>query len=149
MLDRERTAGASFHEDFGRAERLEGPTDRRFGLWFAAFGALVGIVRLWRGSPGAWYWLAAGGVFLLLALAFPAALRPLNRIWLRLGLLLFKVVSPVVMAILYVTTIVPIGLIMRLSGRDLLRLRRQPAAASYWIPREPPGPRPEDMKHQF
>ena len=73
----------------------------------------------------------------------------LNRLWLRFGLVLYKVVNPAVMTLIFGSTIVPIGVLMRLCGKDPLRLRREPAAASYWIAREPPGPLPETMRDQF
>jgi hypothetical protein len=53
------------------------------------------------------------------------------------------------MAFLFYSTVVPMGLVMRAFGRDALRLKRDKDAASYWILREPPGPNPETMKHQF
>ena len=65
------------------------------------------------------------------------------------GLLLQRVVNPIVMALLFYGTVLPTGLIMRMMGKDLLRLKRQPDAASYWIARVPPGPSPETMKDQF
>jgi hypothetical protein len=58
-------------------------------------------------------------------------------------------VSPVAMGLVFVTTVVPIGLVMRALGKDPLRLRRDSDAASYWIPRDPPGPAPDTMKNQF
>lgn len=58
-------------------------------------------------------------------------------------------VLSVLLAILFFLVIAPIGLLLRLFGRDVLRLRRDPAAASYWIPRRPPGPAPDSMKSQF
>jgi hypothetical protein len=67
----------------------------------------------------------------------------------RFGLALYRVVNPVVMALLFFVTVVPMGLAMRAFGRDALRLKRDKNAASYWILREPPGPSPETMKHQF
>ena len=67
-------------------------------------------------------------------------LRPLNRLWLRFGLLLAAVVSPIVLALLFYLTIAPIGFMMRLAGKDPMRSRRDPNATSYWIRREPPGP---------
>jgi hypothetical protein len=73
----------------------------------------------------------------------------LNRVWLRLGLVLYKVVSPIAMGLVFVTTVVPIGLVMRALGKDPLRLRRDSHAASYWIQRDPPGPAPDTMKNQF
>jgi len=73
----------------------------------------------------------------------------LNRAWMKLGLLMFKVVNPVVLVLIYGVAMVPIGLLMRLTGRDPLRLKLDPAADSYWIPRDPPGPAPETMINQF
>src|SRR5580658_5696528 len=64
---------------------------------------------------------------LLLALPWMAALRPLNRLWLRLGLWLYGIVNPIVVALLFYSTMVPIGLLMRRCGKDPLRLRRGPA----------------------
>ena len=69
-------------------------------------------------------------------------LNPLNRIWLKFGLLLHRVVNPVIMALLFYGTVLPTGLIARAMGKDLLRLKREPNADSYWIVRAPPGPSP-------
>ena len=76
-------------------------------------------------------------------------MAPLNRLWLKLGLALQKVVNPVVMAVLFVSAIAPIGVLMRLGGKDLLRLRRRPNAATYWILRERSAPAAETMQKQF
>jgi hypothetical protein len=81
-------------------------------------------------------------------LLWPSSLRPLNRLWMKLGLLLHRIVNPIVMGLLFYGTIWPTGLVMRMRGRDLLRLKRDPSAASYWIARVP-GPAPETMKDQF
>jgi hypothetical protein len=137
------------HEDLARTDEVVGPSDRRFGLTFAALFAVVGGVRLLLGHAYAGWWLGAALVMLALALLWTAPLRPLNRLWLRLGLLLYHVVNPVVMALLFYSTMVPIGLLMRLCGKDPLRLRRDPEAQSYWLVRDPPGPAPETMKNQF
>jgi hypothetical protein len=88
-------------------------------------------------------------VFAVLALLWTAALAPLNKLWTKLGILLYRIVSPVVMALLFYVTVTPIALLMRVLGKDPLRLRRAPDAASYWIDRTPPGPAPESMKNQF
>ena len=137
------------HEDLARDEEVIGPSDRRFGLTFAALFAAIGGVRLVLGHAYALWWLGAALVMFALALWWTAPLRPLNRLWLRLGLVLYGVVNPVVMALLFYSTIMPIGLLMRLCGKDPLRLRRDPDAPSYWLVRDPPGPAPETMKNQF
>ncbi len=76
-------------------------------------------------------------------------LAPLNRLWTKLGLLLFHVVNPVVMLLLFVVTIVPAGLIMRAMRHDPMRRRFDRDARTYWIERDPPGPSPESLRHQF
>src|SRR6201995_2110056 len=87
-------------------------------------------------------------LFLAAALVRASLLHPLNQLWMKLGLLLHRIVNPIVMGLLFFGTIWPTGLVMRLRGRDLLRLKRDPAPSSYWIAR-PPGPEPQTMKDQF
>jgi hypothetical protein len=146
----------SFHEDFSRKEKVQGSSDRSFGLTVGgillAIAAVRSALHLWDGTAPGWVegGLAAIGLFLLVfGLVAPARLAPLNRAWTGLGLLLFKVVNPVVLGLIYLTTIVPIGLLLRLMGRDLLNLKFDDRAASYWVVREPPGPAPETMTQQF
>jgi len=141
--------GGALHEDLLRDDEVVGPSNRRFGLTMAAICAVIGGVRLVFGHSYWFWWLGAGIALAILALLAPAALGPLNRAWLRLGAVLYKVVNPVVMALMFFSTIAPIGFLMRRCGQDPLRLRRDPAAASYWIAREPPGPPPETMRNQF
>ena len=143
------TGSANIHEDLAREDDIVGPSDRALGLTLAAVFGVVGVVRLALGHFYAGWWLGAAAVTLALALIWPAALAPLNRLWLRLGLVLYKILNPVVMGVVFFTTVVPTGLLMRALGKDPLRLRREPATASYWITREPPGPRPDTMKNQF
>ena len=90
-----------------------------------------------------------GAAFLLAALVMPTLLGPLNQLWQRFGRLLRRVTNPIVMAILFFSTVVPFGLIMRLLKRDVLRLKWERESATYWIPRNPPGPPPDSMKDQF
>src|SRR5262245_5083490 len=139
------------HEDFTRKETVEGSSDRSFGFVMVAFFGLVALFPMLHGplSSVRWWALVVAAAFLALALLWTAPLRPLNRAWLKLGLLLSKIVSPVVMMVLFYATVTPIGVLMRWAGNDPLRLRLNAAAASYWIPREPPGPAPDSMKQQF
>lgn len=148
----------STHEDLSREETIEGGTDRSFGLTVGGILLTIIVVRVglrwWQSGeavPG-WIELAlcgAGTALIVLGLAAPTTLSLLNRGWTRLGLLLFTIVNPIVLALIFLTTIVPIGLLLRLFGKDPLRLRIDPDAESYWITREPPGPTPESMQQQF
>jgi saxitoxin biosynthesis operon SxtJ-like protein len=137
------------HEDFSREAELKSSSDRAFGLVVAAFFLVLAMRPYISGrSPRIWA-IAVGVAFLALAITRPRLLAPLNRVWLRLGLLIQKVMNPVVMGILFFSTVTPIGFLMRLLGKDPLRLRWEPDANSYWIVRKPAGTAPESMKHQF
>lgn len=127
----------------------EGPSDRSFGFVFAAVFALIGLYNAWHAGK-AWPWLAlvAAG-FLALALIRPAVLAPLNRLWMRFGLLLAMIINPIVLGILFFLVFTPMAFVARLVGKDFLRLKKQPEAKSYWIVRDPPGPEPVSMKDQF
>ena len=141
--------GESLHERFDRADEVKTSSDRAFGLTMAAVLAIIGGVVLYGGGPSASWWLGASTAFLGLALVQPRALKPFNWLWTKLGLALHTVVSPLIMGLLFFAVVAPTGLLMRLAGKDPLRLKRDPAAATYWIERTPPGPAPETMKRQF
>jgi hypothetical protein len=139
----------SSHEVFVRDEKIVTGSDRSFGLVMALALAAVTALNAWH-SGKLWPWTGGlAALFVAAALLRPAVLHPLNLVWLRFGLLLHRVVNPVVMALLFYGTLLPTGLVMRLMGKDLLRLKRQPDADSYWIVRQPPGPSPETMRDQF
>lgn len=143
-----RTSGA--FESFARDPDELKSSDRAFGRIMAAFFAIVAGFQLWYHRPlVAGILVAIALVFALLAQVRPTALHRLNLLWFKLGLLLHKVVNPIVMAVIFYGAVVPTGLLMRLFGKRPLALTRDPAAASYWIARDPPGPAPDSMKRQF
>ncbi len=137
------------HESYERGDDDRGSSDRAFGIVFAVVFATIGLLPLVFGGTPRWWSVAVGGVFLLLAYAAPRALAPLNRLWLKFGLLLHRIVSPIVLGIMFFGVVTPIGLVMRAVGKDPLRLKFERDAAGYWIDRVPPGPPPESMKDQF
>jgi len=128
---------------------LEGSSDRVFGLLFAAIFAAVGLWPLLHGGPLRAWSLGVGAAFLLLALAVPRALAGINRAWMKFGLLLNRVVSPIAIGIVYYFTLLPTALLMRAFGKLPLQLKYDPQAITYWIPRRPPGPDPKTMNDQF
>jgi hypothetical protein len=137
------------HERLGVDEVVSGSSNRSFGLTFAIVFTIVALGPLiWGGSVRGWA-LVVAAAFLLAALALPRVLAPLGRLWLRFGLLLHACVSPVVMGLVFYTTVTPIGIVRRLFGQDPLRLRFDRDAVTYWIERHPPGPAPDTMPRQF
>jgi Saxitoxin biosynthesis operon protein SxtJ len=137
------------HEDLTRREEIKPSSNRSFGLLIATVFLIVSLWPAIDGQPIRWWALGVAAMFLVLALLWAAALGPLNKLWTKLGVLLYNIVNPIVMAVLFYVTVTPIALLMRMLGKDPLRLRRDPDAASYWIHRTPPGPTPESMKNQF
>ena len=139
----------NFHEDLKRSARVRSSSDRNFGLVFAVFFALVGLWPLRARGQVRVPALAVAAIFFVLSLVRPRWLAPLNKAWAFVGLCLGRIVNPIVTAILFYLIFTPMGFISRLLGKDPLRLKPAPAAASYWIARNPPGPQPETMAKQF
>lgn len=128
---------------------IRGSSNRSFGLIFAAFFCIIALLPLFsRGEVRLWALMVAA-VFAVIAITVPSILTPLNKAWMRLGLLLHRVVNPIVLGLMFLIAIVPIGLLMRLIGKDLLRLKFSRDASSYWIVREPKGPDPRSLNRQF
>ena len=142
-------ATSQLHEDFSREEEVKAGSDRSFGFVFAGFFAILAALSLWRGSTTWHYTLPVAAAFLVVALVYPKILGPLNRLWLKFGLLLYKVMNPLILGLLFFVTIMPIGLVMRAFGKDFLRLKLDRNAKTYWIERAPPGPPPRSMRNQF
>jgi len=136
------------HENLQRREKVKASSDRSFGIVLAAAFALVAVAPLLRAPHEARWWAVPIALaFAAVAIGAPKWLAPLNRLWLRLGLFLSSIVSPIVLGLLFYVTLFPIGLLMRVAGNDPLRLRRG-GEKSYWIPRDP-SISASDMKQQF
>ncbi len=140
------------HEGFEDYHEVKTSTDRAFGLTVGGILLTIAAVRLWLFDAGqtSTIALAAPGTLLVLcAFIAPKFLAPFNAIWTKFGLLLAMVVNPIIMAIMYFVLFVPIGLGMKVFGRDALRQRPQPDAETFWIKRDPAGPEPKTMTNQF
>ena len=125
------------------------PSERTFGLFF-------GIVCLVAAS---FAWCAANPLvsvvlgclaltFTMFACIKPRKLRTLNALWFGLGLLIGRIVSPIILGFVFFILITPIGIVMRAFGRDELRIKKR-SVASYWIQRSSKGPSPDSFKDQF
>ena len=128
---------------------IKGSSDRAFGLVFSVVFALIAFYPMLAGGTIRLWPLIVAGIFLLLAMVVPGVLAPANRLWMKFGELLHRIVSPVALGIVFFVTVLPTGILLRLLGKDPLRLRMDPTAESYWIMREPPGPAAESLNNQF
>jgi hypothetical protein len=127
------------------------PSERSFGWLFCGVFALLALYGWRAGWAGSLVILSglAATTMAAVSLVCPRLLAAPNRAWHRLGLFLGKIVSPLVMAVIFFVLLTPVGLLARLFGRDELRLKLQPDAQTYWVDRAPPGPDAGSYKQQF
>jgi hypothetical protein len=118
------------------------PSDRSFGWTFTGIFVIAGLfLQPWL--------LALAALTAAITLADPSRLAPLKRGWMKLGAAMHHVVSPVVMGLLYFGLFTPMGVAMRLFGWDAMKRTWDPAAKSYWSPRDPAGPAEDSFRNLF
>jgi len=124
------------------------PSNQSFGFFFSFVFAFAGVYNYFSANIFlALVFMIFALIFLFITLINSDALEPLNKLWMRLGILLGRIVSPIVLGVIFFGLFTPIAILMRLSGRDELRLKfnRQ---LSYWISRGEPI-KSESFKQQF
>jgi hypothetical protein len=125
------------------------PTDKNFGYFFSVVFTLIALYSYWQDLNN--FAILASIVSFLFAavtLVAPKVLGLLNHAWYELGMLLGKIVRPIVLGVIFFLMITPISLITRLFGRDELKIKKL-SVQSYWVDRSPPGPSSDSFKNQF
>jgi len=125
------------------------PSNRSFGTLFVVVFGLFGAYSWWRGGAAYPWAFGLSALTLVVTLAKPDWLTPANRAWMKLAELLNRVVSPVVLGVMFYGLFAPTAWVMRLAGRDAMKRRFEPAARTYWVERDPPGPDPAGLPNQF
>jgi hypothetical protein len=120
-------------------------SNRIFGIVFFIFFLLISIYPLINNDNVRIWSLVISLIFLVLGILNSNILSPLNKLWFKFGIFLGKIISPIIMGIIFFLVVTPIGLIMRLIGKDVLNLKYSDNK-SYWI--EKTGPKSK-MKNQF
>ena len=127
---------------------IELPSNRKFGFFFTFVFVMVAAYLYYSANVSwAYVFIAAALIFLLVTLTKSDALLPLNKLWMRFGLLIGMIVSPIVLGVIFFGIFSPIAMLMRLSGRDELRLKFT-QKASHWISRRE-AIKSESFKYQF
>lgn len=121
-------------------------SEKGFGIVFAILFLLIGLYPVVAGEGMRFWALIAAIVFLGLACFAPKILSVPNKLWFMLGTLLGSIVSPIIMALIYIITVIPTSLIVRLMRKDLLQQKIDKNAKSYWIERDHTD---GSMKDQF
>lgn len=123
-------------------------SDRSFGFVIAAAIAIISLLPIRHGEAPSFWGLAAALGFAAAAFLAPARLRPLNRLWFKLGLALHKITNPIIMGFLFFGVILPIAMLFRALRADPLKLSFDKNATSYWTMRNTPDAA-SDMSKQF
>jgi hypothetical protein len=138
-----------FHESLRENSDSEVASDRAFGLTFVAVFLVIGLLPLFRHGHVRIWSLVVGSIFLVTALALPALLGPLNRVWSLAGSLLHRIMTPVLMGLIFVFAVTPVALLRKAVGSSGLALRFDPELDSYWIARDHVVADAESLKRQF
>ena len=120
-------------------------SNRSFGIVFFIVFLLIALYPLTYSQDIRNWSVIISIIFLVLGLFNSKILTPLNRLWFKFGIFLGKIISPIIMGIIFFLVVTPIGLLMRLLGKDLINLKYN-NNKSYWI--EKKGPKSK-MKNQF
>ena len=121
------------------------PSNRNFGIVFFVVFLIISFYPLTSDGDIIRWSLVISIIFLILGLINSKILTPLNRLWFKFGIFLGRIISPIIMALIFFIVVTPIGLIMRLLRKDLLNLKYN-KSKSYWIKKN--GPKSK-MKNQF
>jgi hypothetical protein len=121
-----------------KLSEIELPSNKKFGYFFTSIFALVSMYFLIN-SVLSWaiFFAIIGVLFFIITFVKANLLLPLNKLWMRFGLLLGQIISPLVFGIIFFGIFTPVAFLMRLSGRDELRLKFK-NKTSYWILRNEP-----------
>ena len=120
-------------------------SNRSFGIVFFTVFLIIATYPLINGGEIRKWSLIASSIFLILGIVNSEILNPLNKLWFKFGIFLGKIISPLLMGIIFFLVVTPIGLLMRLFNKDLLNLRFN-NNSSYWIEKTEPKSK---MKNQF
>ena len=129
-----------------RDSKIQIGSNKNFGLVFFIVFLLIAIWPLLDGGSIRVSSLLVSLIFLILGLMNSKLLSPLNKIWFKFGLLLGSIISPIIMGIIFFLVITPIGIFMKLLGKDLLNNKYDNKKKSYWINRDKTK---STMKQQF
>ena len=124
-----------------RARKPKTPRElRTFGLVMAGAFSVLGAIAAWRGRPAAPYLFALVVLFVLPALTWPRILGPIERAWMKLAEAIGSVMTVVILTLAFIVVFTPMGILLRLLGKDLLGLKPDRKLQTYWTPVEADGP---------
>ena len=126
-------------------QNIKSPSNKNFGVVFSFVFLIIGLWPLFNYGEIRYWAILIAFIFLILGLLNSRLLNPFNKIWFKFGILLSKIVSPIIMGIIFFLVVTPIGLLMRIFKKDLLNLRFN-SNETYWIKKTDSN---SNMKNQF
>ena len=127
-------------------DNIKRSSNRSFGIVFFVVFLFIAIYPLSYNGEIRLLFIIVSLIFLILGLLKSKILTPLNILWFKFGIFIGKIISPLIMGLIFFLVVTPIGLIMRLLRKDVLNLKYNKKSKSYWI--EKNGPKSK-MKNQF
>ncbi len=122
------------------------PSNRNFAIVFFVVFILIGLWPIFNNEDLRYWALVISFVFLVLGIFNSKILSPLNKLWMKFGLILGLIVSPVVMGIIYFGVVTPTGILLRIFRKDVLKLKKNEEDKTYWIDKDNTN---NNMKNQF
>lgn len=123
--------------------------NRTFGLIFAIIFFVIACLPIISGGQIRFWALFVAIAFCVTSLLFPKTLTPLNLLWAKFGLLMHKIVNPILMGLIFFIAVLPTGIIIRLLGKDPMHRKFDSDSASYWIQRAPESLPKDSFDNQF
>ena len=126
-------------------KKIKVSSNKSFGIVFSIFFLLISVYLLLNNDPIFYWSLFVSFIFLVLGLMNSKILSPLNLLWFKFGILLGKIVAPIIMGVIFFLVVTPISIILKIFGKDVLNLKFN-NNKTYWIEKD--GPK-SNMKKQF
>lgn len=139
----------NFHENLTEFDEASVSSNRSFGITFAVVFIILGCLPLINHQSPRYSLLGAAVILFVISLIHSSLLAYPNLIWSKFGLMLGKLMTPIILGGMFFILLTPMAFILRAMGKDLLSLRLQNDQRSYWVERDPPGPEPESLRQQF
>ena len=121
------------------------PTNRNFGIVFFIVFLLIGLWPILNNENLRFWSLLISIIFLILGIFNSKLLTPLNKVWMKFGLILGTIISPIIMGIIFFLVVTPTGILLRFFGKDILKLKKN-KSESYWTIKDNKN---NDMRNQF
>ena len=137
------------HEKINRDEDVKMGSERGFGLVFTTVFVIIAAFPIFNGEPLRIWAILIAIIFAASTLFAPTALRPLNSVWFKFGIILHRIMSPLIMGIIFFGAVLPTALVLRCFKHKLLQTNFEEKSVTYWISREQTENPADNMKRQF